>query len=106
MTKPEDADEDDEEAQQLEEKLDMAGQYVEVIEEELIPEATSRYLGFFDDMGDYGDEGMFGDDDDDEDGDDADDKPKPKKGKKKGDNAATDAGDDAAGDGEKKECKQ
>ena len=50
----------------------MAGQYVEVIEEELIPEATSRYLGFFDDMGDYGDEGMFGDDDDDEDGDDAD----------------------------------
>jgi hypothetical protein len=84
----------------------MAGQYVEVIEEELIPEATSRYLGFFDDMGDYGDEMFDGpEDDEDEDGDEPEEKPKPKKGKKKGDNAATDAGDADAGDGEKKECK-
>ena len=82
MDKPKDADEDDEDAEKIEEKLDFVTQVCESLEDEVIPEATQRYLGFYDDMPDYGDE--FDDDDEDGmgDGSDEDDGPKPKKGKK------------------------
>jgi hypothetical protein len=81
LDKPKDADEEDEDAQKVEENLDFVTQIVESIEDEVIPEATARYLGFYEDMDDYGDE--FGDDDDDDDmGSDEDAGPKPKKGKK------------------------
>lgn len=82
LDKPKDADEDDEDAEKIEEKLDMVTQCCETIEEELIPEASARYLGFYDEMPDYGDE--FDDDDEDGSGSDGDDAPKPKKGGKKG----------------------
>ena len=83
MDKPKDADEDDEDAEKIEEKLDFVTQVCESLEDEIIPEATARYLNFFDDMPDYGDE--FDDDDEDGmggDGSDEDEGPKPKKGKK------------------------
>lgn len=80
LTRPDDVDEDDEDGQALEDKLDLAGQYLETIEEELISDATSRYLGFYDDYGDYGDEMGPDDGDDDSDNSDGDDKPKKGKG--------------------------
>ena len=114
---PEEGDLDEEEENELRDKIDMAMNLAEDVHDVLIPDALEYYLDLNDEM--FGGEGCEDEDCDDDDygnkgkgkgGDDSDEEePEPKKGKKaskggdKKEGSATAGG--AAGD-QKQECKQ
>lgn len=118
---PEEGDLDEEEENELREKIDMAMNLAEDVHDVLIPDALEYYLDLNDDM--FGGEGCEDEDCDDDDcgdgaqgkgakgakgGDDSDEEePEPKKGKKSkgGDKKEAGATAGAAGD-QKQECKQ
>ena len=96
----EDADMEEEEENELRDKIDMAMNLAEDVHDVLIPDALEYYLDLQDDM--LGGEDME-DEDSDEDKDDSDDdgyKKKKKGGDKKAEGAA------GAGADQKQECKQ
>lgn len=109
---PEEGDLDEEEENELRDKIDMAMNLAEDVHEVLMPDALEYYFDLNDEM--YGGEGCEDEDCDDDEcgqggkgGDDSDedesDKKKPKKGKggeKKPEGGAATAGD------QKQECKQ
>ena len=109
---PEEGDLDEEEENELRDKIDMAMNLAEDVHDVLIPDALEYYLDLNDDM--FG--GEDGEEEDDDDlggkgkgGDDSDeDEPEAKKGKKAskgGDKKEGGATAGAAGD-QKQECKQ
>jgi hypothetical protein len=115
---PEEGDLDEEEENELRDKIDMAMNLAEDVHDVLIPDALEYYLDLNDEM--FGGEGCEDEDCDDEDcdakggkggkgGDDSDeDEPEAKKGKKAskgGDKKEGGATAGAAGD-QKQECKQ
>lgn len=92
------ADMDEEEENELRDKIDAAMNLAEDVDDVLIPDALEYYLGLADDL--YG--GEDGEDEDDDDDEDADDKDTDDKDtKKKADKKA-----DAQGGDQKQECKQ
>jgi hypothetical protein len=114
---PEEGDLDEEEENELRDKIDMAMNLAEDVHDVLIPDALEYYLDLNDDM--FGGEGGEDEDEDDDDGahgkkggDDSDeDEPETKKPSKKGakggdkDKKEGGATAGAAGD-QKQECKQ
>ncbi len=94
------ADLDEEEENELRDKIDMAMNLAEDVHDVLIPDALEYYLDLQDDM--LGGEGM---EDEDSDGDNDDSDEDDKKKKKGGDKKADASGAAAAGD-QKQECKQ
>ena len=103
----EDANLESEEEHELQDKIDIAMNLAEDVEDVLIPDALEYYLGLNDDL--YGDmEGEEDEDDDDEeaaDNDSDDDKKTKKKGGKGGPVGPT-AGAAGAAAGQQQECKQ
>ena len=104
---PEDGDLDEEEENELRDKIDMAFNLAEDVHDVLIPDALEYYLDLNDGM--YGGEddeedelGGEGGDDNSDDDDDAGDKKKGGKKSKGGDKKA----EGAAGGDQKQECKQ
>lgn len=100
----EDANLESEEEHELQDKIDMAMNLAEDVEDVLIPDALEYYLGLNDDLyGDMEDDEEDEDDDEDGDGGDSDDD---KKKQKKGGKGGAGAGAAAAGGQQQQECKQ
>lgn len=98
-------DMDEEEENELRDKIDLAMNLAEDVHDVLIPDALEYYLGLNDDMFDQeeGEDEGSDDEDDGEGSDDADKKPKKKAVEKKTEGGAAGG---AGGDAEKQECKQ